>query len=330
MPADDIRLLVDDLVSRRETLTSRELAEAAGISRQAAQGWLRRGVEEGWLRAEGAARATRYRRAEPRFVFARAGLEEDRVWDTVQQRVPGMSTLAGDDRAAVAYAFTEMVNNAIDHSGAEHVAVSVDLAPERVTFRIEDDGVGAFEHFRTQTGLGDPIEAIQEISKGKATTDPARHTGEGIFFTSKVASRFELHAGALRWVVDNALQDTAILEAPPRRGTSVTVVIARPVPRPLAEVFAEYAGDLAFDRTRTVVKLFAVGRDFVSRSEARRLLHGLERFREVVVDFARVDGIGQGFADEIFRVWAHAHPEVRLIPENMNAAVAFMVRRALA
>jgi len=67
----------------------------------------------------------------------------------------------------------------------------------------------------------------------------------------------------------------------------------------------------------------------VSRSEAKRLLHGLDRFREVVLDFRGVEGVGQGFADEVFRVWAHAHPQTTLIPVHMNRAVEFMVRRAL-
>jgi hypothetical protein len=58
-----------------------------------------------------------------------------------------------------------------------------------------------------------------------------------------------------------------------------------------------------------------------------RLLHGLDRFREVVLDFRGVEGIGQGFADEIFRVWAGAHPDVSLEAANMNEAVGFMVER---
>ena len=53
-----------------------------------------------------------------------------------------------------------------------------------------------------------------------------------------------------------------------------------------------------------------------------------ERFREVVLDFHRVSGIGQGFADEVFRVWARTHPRVRLRPVKMNPAVEMMVERA--
>ena len=65
----------------------------------------------------------------------------------------------------------------------------------------------------------------------------------------------------------------------------------------------------------------------VSRSEAKRLVADLDRFREVILDFTGVTGVGQGFVDQIFRVWARAHPEVKLVPREMNAAVEFMVRR---
>jgi hypothetical protein len=58
-------------------------------------------------------------------------------------------------------------------------------------------------------------------------------------------------------------------------------------------------------------------------------VHGLEKFREVVLDFEGVDLVGQGFADEVFRVWAQQHPDVLLIPTGMNEPVAFMVERAI-
>ncbi len=58
------------------------------------------------------------------------------------------------------------------------------------------------------------------------------------------------------------------------------------------------------------------------------MLHGLEKFSVVTLDFAGVQGVGQGFADEVFRVWARAHPETELQPINMIAPVEMMVRRA--
>ena len=94
----------------------------------------------------------------------------------------------------------------------------------------------------------------------------------------------------------------------------------------------DFVYDLAalftIDTTRTVIKLFAFGTSFVSRSEAKRLTQGLERFRHVILDFQGVTLVGQGFADEIFRVWSRAHPDVELKTENMIAPVAFMVERA--
>ncbi|MFT4843133.1 MAG: hypothetical protein ACI85K_001160 [Hyphomicrobiaceae bacterium] len=41
-----------------------------------------------------------------------------------------------------------------------------------------------------------------------------------------------------------------------------------------------------------------------------------------------VDGVGQGFTDEVFRVWANRHPEVLLAPVNKVEPVQFFVERA--
>ena len=48
----------------------------------------------------------------------------------------------------------------------------------------------------------------------------------------------------------------------------------------------------------------------------------------MVLDFSEVTGIGQAFADEIFRVFANAHPEVELLPMNAVPGVQQMIRRA--
>jgi len=87
--------------------------------------------------------------------------------------------------------------------------------------------------------------------------------------------------------------------------------------------------DHDFVCTRTVVRLFDIGVRFISRSEARRLLRGLERFSEVLVDLRGVQEVGQGFVDEVFRVWPSQHPEVTVRPMNMVGPVEAMVRRGL-
>jgi hypothetical protein len=100
--------------------------------------------------------------------------------------------------------------------------------------------------------------------------------------------------------------------------------------RELATIFAKYTDDnLDFSRSRTVVHLFGLGVRFISRSEAKRLLSGLERFESVEVDFTGVVEVGQGFVDELVRVWPTQNPDTTIVPIGMNSAVDFMVRRGL-
>ncbi len=200
---------------------------------------------------------------------------------------------------------------------------------DRIVVTVRDEGIGAFESIRERLQLDDHLHALQELSKGKVTTQPERHSGEGIFFASKMVARFDLVANGLAWLIDNELPDQAVCEVEARSGTEVRAEISlRSETRP-EEVFAGYTPDFEFDTTRCAVRLFEYGRRFVSRSEAKRVASGLEKFREVILDFRSVEGVGQGFVDELFRVWATAHRDVRLVPQNMNAAVEFMVRRGL-
>jgi len=87
---------------------------------------------------------------------------------------------------------------------------------------------------------------------------------------------------------------------------------------------------MVFDKTRVGVAMFKAGSDYVSRSQARRLLAGLEEFSEIELDFARVENVGQAFADEVFRVWRTSHPEKVLRVTNASQDVQFMISRALA
>ncbi|MCU0724139.1 MAG: ATP-binding protein, partial [Planctomycetes bacterium] len=260
-----------------------------------------------------------------RFTFAREGLEEHRAWMETLAGAPAAAALPANAKGILQYAFSELVNNAVEHSGGTRVDVLFEFRPESVSFEVSDDGEGIFEHVRVRLRLESDLEALQELSKGKITTSPENHTGEGLFFVSKIADLFEVDSGGLRWVVDGVRGDTAVAQSAARKGTLVRFALNPGKETTLEALFEAYTSDFAFVKTRAVVKLFAFGVRFVSRSEAKRLLRGLEKFREVEVDFT---GVEEGFADEVFRVWARAHPEVRLEPTGMNRAVAFMVERA--
>lgn len=256
-----------------------------------------------------------------------SGADEADVWRRV---AAGLDLPDRPVTAVMQYAFTGMLNNAIDHAGGTTATIAWWVRPTTWTFEIADDGEGVFPHLRDGLGLEDPFAAIQELTKGRTTTAPERHTGEGIFFTSKAVDVFTLASAGLAWTVDNLRGDEAVGVSSVTVGTRVRCELDAATRRRLTDVFARYTDeDLEFSRSRTVVRLFGLGVRFVSRSEAKRLLHGLDRFKEVELDFTGVHEVGQGFVDELVRVWPRQHPGTAIHPVGMNAAVEFMVRRGL-
>jgi hypothetical protein len=101
----------------------------------------------------------------------------------------------------------------------------------------------------------------------------------------------------------------------------------------LNDVFNKYTNigaesDYGFDKTEVRIKLYTIAGIHISRSQARRVLAGLEKFKVILFDFDKVPVIGQAFADEIFRVFHRKYPDIKLETENMDEGVKFMVERA--
>ncbi len=333
MPRRDLWPIISRLLDLYGSASSGEIARAAKLSRESVNRHLRRALARGDIVSQGAGCALRYvRRIEPakHLRFKCAGLGDDEVWSKLATPLFTGPQVTEEAESIARHAFTAMLDNAIEHSGSEQLSVSVESNERRVGFEIIDQGVGVFQKVQTALGLAEPAEAILELSKGKVTTSPASHFGEGIFFVSKAATLFELDSAGLGWVVDNSLPDMALMGRPTRDGTRVRFEIDRSATQPLEHFFAEYSEDYRFTKTRTSIRLFSIRTRFVSRAEAKRLVRGLEKFSEVELDFHNVKGVGQSFVDELFRVWASAHPEVKLTPVNMNRPVEFMVRRGLA
>lgn len=79
-----------------------------------------------------------------------------------------------------------------------------------------------------------------------------------------------------------------------------------------------------------IVKLAQLdGERFISRSQAKRLTLGLEKFKRVVLDFSKVETVGQGFVDEVFRVFQNKHKDIEITYENANENVEFMIKRSV-
>lgn len=319
-----------ELLRRRGTLQTADAARALGVSRMTAYRRLRELVAQKRVVSLGRGRAATWELAGARLRLALRGLQEHEVARQLEPTLRALFPLSEADAAAIHYALTEMVNNAIDHSAGRHVVVEARRRGEWLELVIQDDGAGVFATLKEKRGLASDQDALLQLEKGKLTTMPERHSGEGIFFTSKIAHRFRLESGALAWVVDKELDDRSIEAVdPPRRGTRVVLAFKPGAIEPYEDVFARYTtgADHRFAKTRVTVRLADTGVSLLSRSEAKRVVAGLERFEQVVLDFQRVTHVGQGFVDEIFRVFASAHPQIALEPIHMDPAVAFMVQR---
>ena len=312
-----------------------QLSAARGITRQAVHHHLVALRSENLVRQVGKGRAARWELTWPHgFEWPlppEEGVGEDAMWRHARDVLgPELATVGVDTMACLDYGVTEMLNNAIDHSRGSRATVQIDVG-EDVVVAVADDGIGAFRHVREHFGLPDDLDAIAHIAKGRQTTAPDRHTGQGLFFTSRVVDRFQLEANGHVWKVDSTRDDTTVGPGADRAGTRVVLRTAAAGTRRPKDVFDAFSepDDLRFDRTSIRVALADHGTGFVSRSEAKRLAAGLEGYDAVELDFRGVREVGQGFVDELFRVWATTHPGTRLTPRNMSDEVAFMVERGL-
>lgn len=311
------------------------VAEAFGLSRQGAYRHVRKLVEEGLVTATGQTRARVYelrKIVDHRFTLAvDPQLEEDRVWrDAV---LPMVLPLSENSTRIAQYGFTEMLNNAKNHSEGTEIVVTVQRSAIDLEMSILDDGVGIFRKIRRDLGLDDERHAILELAKGKLTTQPERHSGEGIFFTSRAFDQFILTSHTLALLHEADTADWLLEDTDFSPGTFVGMEIGVDSHRSLKSIFDRFAsGEEEYGFTRTVVpvRLAQYGEEnLVSRSQARRLLARFDRFREVVLDFDGVDTIGQAFADETFRVFAREHPEIHLARTRANSEVESMILRSL-
>ena len=306
------------------------------ITRQAVHKHLNKLVGEGALVGFGGTRDKRYKLAplvEWREVYDLAAKPtEDAVWRNDISRLLGK--LPENVLDIWHYGFTEMFNNVIDHSEAAVVMLKLTRTAASTEMAIQDNGGGIFKKIQAAAGLLDVRHAVLELAKGKFTTDPRNHSGEGIFFTSRMFDEFQILSGGVYFSHEFGAQEDWILEPHSfASGTNVWMKLGNHAARSTRKVFARFTeGDEnKFNKTVVPVRMAQYGDDkLVSRSQAKRLLIRVEKFKVVIFDFSGVDTIGQSFADEVFRVFAQQHPGIALSAVNASAPVKQMISRALA
>ncbi|MDO9451653.1 MAG: DUF4325 domain-containing protein [Stagnimonas sp.] len=260
-----------------------------------------------------------------------SALDESLVWQ--KHFSAQLAKLPENQRDILHYGLTEMLNNVRDHSEGKRADIMLSMRPDAVAFSIADDGEGIFRRIARLQKLPDEKLALLELAKGKLTTDPKNHSGEGIFFSSRVFDEFTIYSSELLFTHDetqDALHDAELPEPLKKndKGTVVSMLLARESKRTLRDVFDRYAAPAEFTFSKTLVplRLARLGNEnLLSRSQAKRALARVDQFKVVVFDFTEVPLIGQGFADEIFRVFANAHPDIELIPAHFNDEVRRML-----
>ena len=310
-------------------------AQHFGCSRQAVHKHMQRLLAEGAITQAGQTRNKVYLLAplvewHKDYVIG-SGLTEDEPW--IRHVSPALGSIADNVRQIWHYGFTEIFNNALDHSGARVVNVRFAKTAATTDILIYDDGVGIFRKIQAALDLLDERHAVLELAKGKFTTDPKNHSGEGIFFSSRMFDEFEILSGGVYFAHAAITPEDWIQGTPqPSEGTLVRMVLNNHTSKTTKKVFDRFSvgDDYGFTKTVVPVRLAQYGDDnLVSRSQARRLLARIEKFKVVVFDFSKVTSIGQAFADEIFRVFSREHPAIEVTWLNANSEVKRMISRAL-
>lgn len=330
----DTKQRIRAYLSRHPSASGGELRRHLGISRQALNAHLRALIDSGEIIKAGATRGSRYSlaaRAPAPVSISRDvplhGLDESKLYDELAMKLNLARALRPNVEAIFRYAFTEMLNNAIEHSKAEQCKLRIRLDAGTASFRVRDRGIGVFHSVASKLHLPDEDAALVELMKGKTTTMADTHSGEGIFFTSRAADQFVLrsHRTEVEW--NRSRDDVFVSQRRYLQGTKVDFSLRRDTRRFLEKVFERFAPeeyDFRFQKTEVFVRMLK--KSYVSRSEAKRLLTNLEKFSEITLDFKGVKAIGQGFADEVFRVFARRHPNIKISAENTTAPVDAMLR----
>ena len=185
---ENIRRFIISNSEKHPTDVAKVTADKFGISRQAVHKHLNKLVEEHALTQHGNTRNRSYN-LHPLVEWQKSyslkdKLAEDVVWR--QDVVASLGQVSENVLDIWHYGFTEMFNNAIDHSNGSVLTIQLKKTAINTELALYDDGIGIFKKIQTELELLDERHAILELAKGKITTAPDNHTCEGILFTYRM------------------------------------------------------------------------------------------------------------------------------------------------
>jgi anti-sigma regulatory factor (Ser/Thr protein kinase) len=314
-----------------------------GLSRVAVSRRIKKLADSGYLQRHGSGTRQTYSLGPHRFalgIMSRQAVVkqggEMAIWE--HHMAPFIADLPANLKSLANTAFTEMLNNALDHSQAHQIAMGMHIQGQHLQLVVADDGVGIFAKIAQSAHLFDTRLAILELAKGKFTTAPEGHSGMGIFVSSRMMDGFAIESCGLRFDPHETTQalsafdwlDVAACLKPLEARTVVRMDIALNSTRSTNDVYLKYfepneVGSDAFHTTEIPVRLAQLSSELVSRSQAKWVMERATQFKTVILDFEGVVHVGQAFVDEVFRVFAVAHPHIQLKTMGMTPEVARLV-----
>ena len=190
------------------------------------------------------------------------------------------------------YGLTEIFNNAISHSGGSKSKVFIEKNHLYTSVSISDDGVGIFTNIvdaMKRSGINNPQirDAIVELYKGKFTSMPGKHSGEGIFFTMQLFDKMAIisdgnilrrgYEGSPSIIKSHLISYAQKIS---KTGTVVIMKLENDTAKNITEILNRFSNtDEGFTKTRIPVLEACLDREPVSRSQARRICTRLEKFK---------------------------------------------------
>lgn len=268
------------------------------------------------------------------FVYKNNGfLGEDKIFE--KDIEPLLVNLPKNVFSAWRYAFTEMMNNAIEHSSANEINVGVLRNVLTTSIIIADNGKGIFKNIQeyVKNEKNEELslnECASLLFAGKFTTAKSMHSGEGIFFTSHLMDSFIILSDRVVFSRDNFDDINFESNTFDEYSTTVIMELNNNSNKTTREIFNRFSNvDEGFIKTQMPIAHIFSGSGPVSRSEARRLGELITKFKEVDLDFINVEEVGQAFVHELFVVWQKNNPNIKLNISNACEDVDFMIRRVI-
>jgi len=332
-----IRLFIYNNLKKHPSDIVALVAKTFDISRQRAHAHMAKEVKNGKITKIGRTSGVRYSLVDNNYKSFNLDITPtlDESWVWYKHIKPIVVGLPANIVASCNYGFTEILNNVKDHSEGTFTHIKVRKTKRHIDITIVDNGVGIFNKIQNALHIESVNEAILHLSKGKFTTDPDNHTGEGIFFTSRIFDIFSIYSDDLyysfvkrEWLLSSEKQHDI---DPTIKGTLINMKLSLFSSVTPKKIMDEYTDkNLGFNKTIIAVSLSAdPGDPHVSRSQAKRLLVGLEKFKNIVLDFKGVESVGPAFIDQIFRVFKNENPHKFIKFINTNKEVKDMIVRTI-